>query len=182
MGKKKPSIVKKILVIVLISASIYLLVKHFHIKDFRTIEPAVLYTSGQPRGMDYTRLRYKYHIATIVNIRPITEHRDQNWYSEEIVASRNNGLNYIEMPIEKGNYFPDSRTQDAFFSIMKDKNNLPVLLQGSGDDKRVAMLVAVWLEKTKGYSIEETIRAVKKIVDHRELTTDEISFINNITK
>jgi protein tyrosine/serine phosphatase len=166
----------------MISASVYLLVKHFHIKDFRIIEPAVLYTSGQPRGMDYTRLRYKYHIATIVNIRTIAEHKEDNWHSEEIVSSRNNGLAYIEIPIERNHYFPDARMQDAFFSIMADKNNLPVLLHGSGNDKRVAMLVAAWLEKTKGYSIEETIRAVKKIIDDRELTTDEISFINNITK
>jgi protein tyrosine/serine phosphatase len=182
MGKKKPSIVKKILVIVLIAVSVYLLVKHFHIKGFRTIEPAILYTSGQPRGMDYTRLRYKYHITTIVNIRTITEHKEDNWHSEEIVASRNNGFNYIEMPIERNNYFPNNQMQDAFFSIMKDKNNLPVLLHGSGDDKRVAMLVAAWLEKTKGYSIEETVRVIKKIIDDRELTNEEISFINNLTK
>lgn len=182
MSKKKPTIAKKIFIILLIAAGITLLVRHFCIKDFRIIEPGILYASGQPRGMDYTRLRYKYHIATIVNIRPITEHRDQNWYSEEIVASRNNGLNYIEMPIEKGNYFPDSNTQDAFLSIMADKKNLPVLLHGSGNDKRVAMLVAVWLEKNKGYSVEETIRTVKKIIDNRELTEGEISFINNLAK
>ena len=158
MSKEKPTIVKKIFIILLIAAGVYLLVKHFHIKDFRIIEPAVLYASGQPRGMDYARLRYKYHIATIVNIRPITEHRDQNWHSEEIVVSRNNGLSYIEMPIEKKSYFPDNQMQDNFLKIMTDKDNLPVLLHGSGDDKRVAMLVAVWLEKNKGYSVEETIR------------------------
>jgi protein tyrosine/serine phosphatase len=182
MSKKKPTIAKKIFIILLIAAGVYLMVKHFHIKGFCTIEPGVLYTSGQPRGMDYARLRYKYHIATIVNIRPITEHRDQNWYSEEIVASRNNGLNYIEIPIEKRNYFPDSNTQDALLSVMADKNNLPVLLHGSGDDKRVAMLVAVWLEKNKDYSVEETIRTVKKIIDDRELTEGETSFINNLSE
>lgn len=182
MSRNKPSIVKKIFVITLIAAGLYLLVRHFHIKDFCIIEPGILYTSGQPRGMDYARLRYKYHITTIINIRPLTEHREENWRSEEVVLSRNNGLTYIEMPIEKHSYFPDSRTQDVFLSIMADKNNLPVLLHGSGDDKRVAMLVAVWLEKNTGCSVEETIRTVKKIIDDRELTNDEISFINNLAK
>jgi protein tyrosine/serine phosphatase len=182
MSKKKPTIAKKIFIILLIAAGIYLMVKHFHIKGFCTIEPGVLYASGQPRGMDYTRLRYKYHIATIVNIRPITEHRDQNWYSEEIVASRNNGLNYIEMPIEKSNYFPNNQMQDGFLSIMADKKNLPVLLHGSGNDKRVAILVAVWLEKNKGYSVEETIKTVKKIIDDRPLTEQEKQFIEQIKK
>jgi hypothetical protein len=65
---------------------------------------------------------------------------------------------------------------------MADKNNLPVLLHGSGDDKRVAMLVAVWLEKTKGFPVEETLQTIKKIIDDRELTDDEISFINNLAK
>ncbi|TFG48357.1 MAG: hypothetical protein E4H40_04805 [Candidatus Brocadiia bacterium] len=70
-----------------------LLVRHFHIKNFKVVEPGVLYTSGQPRGMDYTRLLYKYHIGTIVNVRIPNEHRERNWYNEEIVWVRNNGVN-----------------------------------------------------------------------------------------
>ena len=182
MSKKKPTLVKKIIIILLIGAGIYFLIKHFYVKDFCIIEPGVLYTSGQPRRMDYTRLRYKYHITTIVNMRTLTEHKEENWHSEEIVACRNNGLNYVEMPIERNNYFPDSRTQDAFLSLMENKNNLPVLLHGSGDDKRVAMLVAVWLERRLGYSAEDTVKEVKKIIDDRELTEGEISFINNLLK
>jgi protein tyrosine/serine phosphatase len=182
MGKKKPTIAKKLVIVLLITAGVILLVRHFYIKDFRIIEPGILYASGQPRGMDYTRLRYKYHIATIVNIRLITEHRDDNWHSEEIVAARNNGLNYIEMPIEKSNYFPNSQLQDEFINIMKNKDNLPVLLHGSGDDKRVAMLVAVWLKINEGYSDKDTIKAVKKIIDDRELTENELAFISSLAK
>lgn len=73
MAKKKPSIVKNIILIALVVACVVLLVRHFHIKGFCLIEPSSLYASGQPRGMDYIRLRYKYHIATIVNIRPLSE-------------------------------------------------------------------------------------------------------------
>jgi tyrosine-protein phosphatase SIW14 len=182
MSKKKPTIAKKIFIILLIAAGVYLMVKHFHIKGFCTIEPGVLYASGQPRGMDYTRLRYKYHITTIVNIRPLSEKKEENWRSEEIVLCRNNGFNYIEMPIERQSYFPNSQKQDAFLSIMANKDNLPVLLHGAGDDKRVAMLVAVWLEKNKGYSVEETIKTVKKIIDDRPLTEQEKQFIEQIKK
>lgn len=182
MGKKKPSIVKQIIVIALIITGIVLLVRHFHIRAFHSIEPGVLYTSGQPRGMDYTRLRYKYHITTIVNIRPLSEKKEENWRSEEIVLCRNNGFNYIEMPIERQSYFPNSQTQDAFLSIMANKDNLPVLLHGAGDDKRVAMLAAVWLEKAQGYTPEQTIGAVKKIIDDRPLTEQEKQFIEQIKK
>ena len=65
-------------IILLVIAGAILLVRHFHIKSFYIVQPGVLYISGQPRGMDYTRLLYKYHIATIVNVRFASEHRERN--------------------------------------------------------------------------------------------------------
>jgi len=177
--RKSPS---GIIIALLIAAAIILLVRHFHVTDFRIIKADVLYTSGQPRGMDYTRLLYKYHIATIVNVRSASEHRDRNWYNEEITWVRNNGVNYIELPVEKGSCFPDKQTQNQFLAIMADNVNLPVLLHGSGDDKRVAMLTAVWLRKTQGYGTEETVSTVKKIIDDRKLTETEAKFISGLTK
>jgi protein tyrosine/serine phosphatase len=181
MEKKKRS-PASLITILLITVAAILLVKHFHIRCFRIIKPGVLYASGQPRGMDYTRLLYKYHIATIVNIRPASEHRDQNWHSEEMGWTRSNGVNYIEMPIEKGRFLPDKQTQDQFLAIMADKNNLPVLLHGSADDKRVAMLVAVWLQKNQGYTFEQTVKAVKEIIGDKKLTEEELKFIADSTK
>lgn len=165
-----------------IAAAATLMVRHFHIADFHVVKPGVLYTSGQPRGMDYTRLLYGYHLATIVNIRPVSEHREENWLNEEIIWAKNNSINYIEMPIEKNNYFPDKQTQDKFLAITADRKNLPVLLHGSGDDKRVAMLAAVWLEKSQGQSVEETTKAVEKIIDNRKLTEAEIKFISHLAE
>jgi len=181
MEKKKRS-PAGLITILLITVAAILLVKHFHIRCFCIIKPGVLYASGQPRGMDYTRLLYKYHIATIVNIRPASEHRDQNWHSEEMAWTRSNGVHYIEMPIEKGRFLPDKQTQDQFLTIMANKNNLPVLLHGSSDDKRVAMLMAVWLRKNQGYTVEQTIKVVKEIIGDKELTEDEIKFITDLAK
>jgi len=182
MSKKKQPISGLIITLLIIAAATYFLFHHFHINDFRVIEPAVLYTSGQPRGMDYTRLLYKYHIATIVNVRMTLEHRNNNWYNEEITWTRNNGVRYIEMPIEKSSYFPDERTQDNFIAIMTNKDNLPVLLHGGRNDERVAMLVAVWLRKSQGYTAEHTADTINKIIEGRELTEDEIAFINHLAK
>jgi len=185
MEKKKrlPSgLIRQICSAGLITAAVILLVRHFHIRDFCIIEPGVLYTSGQPRGMDYPRLLYKYHIATIINIRPAFEHRDQNWHSEEIAWTRSNGVNYIEMPIEKGRFLPDKQTQDQFLAIMADKNKLPILLHGSSDDKRVAMLVAVWLRKNQGYTFEQTVKAVKEIIGDKKPTEEELKFIADSAK
>ncbi len=179
MKKKKQSPVA-LYVILLVTAAVILLVRHFHIKNFHVIEPGVLYTSGQPRGMDYTRLLYKYHIATIVNVRSASEHREKNWYNEEATWVRNNSVKYIELPIEKANYFPNKETQNQFLAIMADKDNLPVLLHGSGGEKRVPMLTAVWLIKSKGLPVKETVRIVEKINDDRKVTEAETDFITRL--
>jgi len=180
--EKKKRLSTGLITILLVATAVILLIKHFHIEDFCIIKPGVLYTSGQPRGMDYTRLLYNYHIATIVNIRPVSEHQDENWRNEEVTWTRSNGVNYIELSIEKGRYFPDKQTQEQFLAIMADKNKLPVLLHGGSDDKRVAMLVAVWLQKNQGYTVEQIVKVVRTIIDDRELTEDETKFIRSLSK
>jgi protein tyrosine/serine phosphatase len=180
--KKKKLPIGFIIVVLAVAAGAVIMVKHFHIKGFQVVKQDVLYASGQPRGMDYIRLLYKYHIATIINVRSPAEHREKNWYNEEIIQTRNNGIKYIELPIDKNNYFPDLQTIDRFFSIMSDKTSIPVLLHGSGDDKRVAMLAAVWLSKNQKCSAEEIEAIVKKITDRHELTKAETEYINHLTE
>lgn len=179
MKKKKQSPIG-LIIILLVTAAVILLVQHFHIKNFHIVEPDILYVSGQPRGMDYTRLLYKYHIATIINVRSPSEHREENWYNEEITWARDNGVEHIELPIERSNYFPDPNTQNEFLKIMAKKVKLPVLLHGSGGEKRVPMLTAVWLIKSQGCSVEETLKVVDKINDDRKVTEDERNFITGL--
>jgi len=179
MKKNKQALGKLIVVSVLILAIIGL-VRHFHIKNFHVIAPELLYTSGQPRGMDYTRLLYKYHIATIVNLRSAAEHRERNWYNEEITWVRNNGVNYLELPIPKGeDYLPDKEIQKRFLEIMADKDNLPVLLHDSSGRKRVAMLAAVWLITADGKTSQQVFEIAGEL-KQKPLTDDEKQFIKTI--
>jgi len=177
--KKKKQSPVALYVILLVAAAAILLVRHFHIKNFHTIELDVLYTSGQPRGMDYTRLLYKYHIGTIVNVRSASEHRERNWYNEEVTWVRNNGVNYVELPIQKANYLPDKQTQDKFLAVMADKVNLPVLLHDSNGRKRVSILAAVWAVKAKGYTVADAIELVQTIKE-QPVTEDEKNFIASL--
>jgi hypothetical protein len=177
MNKKTIGLILRIL---LVGMVVVLLFRNFYIKDFRIIAADMLYVSGQPRKMDYTRLLYKYHIAAIVNVRSPQEHQEKNWHNEELVWIRENAVPYFELPIDKENYFPDIQTQNSFLMIMNNKENLPVLLHGSGDDKRVAMLTAVWLRKKLGFTAEEALTRIKKIIDDRPLTQQEIDFVKNM--
>jgi hypothetical protein len=95
---------------------------------------------------------------------------------------QNNGINYIEMPIEKTRYLPDKQTQEQFLTVMGNKSNLPVLLHGGRNDKRVAMLVAVWMVKTQNSTVGQTLKEVRRILEDRQPTQDEIRFIENLAK
>jgi protein tyrosine phosphatase (PTP) superfamily phosphohydrolase (DUF442 family) len=141
-------------------------VKHFHIKNFQVIESGKLYASGQPQGMDYTRLLYKYHIATFVNLRVVGEHREQNWYSEEVEWMKSNGANYVELPIDKNITIEELAKNESlqrFLALMDDKMNQPVLLHDSSGKHRVAMLVGAWMMKTGRFSLEDTFKKVEHL-------------------
>lgn len=176
MKTKNRSLIVNLLVFCLI---IILGVRHFYIKDFRIIQGGILYVSDQPRGMDYARLAYKYHIASIINVRTVSEHLDQNWHNQEIVKTKTLGIQYVSIPIEDKD-FPDIPQQKQFLSWMADKKNLPVLIHGYGDDSRVAMMVAAWLRCEQGYTKEKTIEVVRTIIDDRPLRENEIQYIEQL--
>ncbi len=178
MKNDKPKWLPLVL-IALIVFTIIGIVKHFHVKNFHVIEADKLYTSGQPRGMDYTRLLYKYHIGTFVNVRSADEHREQNWYNEEITWVRNNGVKYVELPVERHNPIPDAKTRKMFLELMDDKTNLPILVHGSSGRKRVSMLAAVWMIKEKGFTAEEAIKAAEQIQE-KNIRDEQKKFIFNL--
>ncbi|MGD0551239.1 MAG: hypothetical protein ABSB25_01170 [Sedimentisphaerales bacterium] len=182
---KNKSPLRTIITIAILAGAIVLLVKSFWIPDFNCISPGILYTSGQPRGMDYTRLLYKYHVGTIINLRSPAEHREQNWYSEEITWVRSNGVKYFEFPLERNidspDHFPDANMQQKFLDIMVDKENLPVLVHDGKGEGRVAMLAAVWLAKGQRHPIEQVLANTVDIKD-KPLTEQETNFIRGLFK
>ncbi len=181
MSKNKQRF-KPLVVLALVIIAIVCLVRHFHIKNFHVVAPGVLYTSGQPRGMDYTRLLYKYHIATVVNVRVTTEHREQNWYNEEVTWMRENGVNYVELSIERkdrARQFPDEDTQNRFLEIMADTQSLPLLVHGSSGRKRESILSAVWLVRANGYSAAKAIEVIEEI-KRKPVTDPERQFIQRL--
>ena len=172
------------LIVVAIAILAVGLVRHFHIKNFNCIEPGVLYTSGQPRGMDYTRLFYKHNIATFVNVRLSAEHREDHWYNEEKTWMNKNNVNYVEIPIDRTDRdrpFPKPAQQQKFLEIMSNPLSWPVLVHGSSGRKRVSMLTAVWLIKAKHYTPDDTIEAVEGIKE-QPVTDAERKFIQSLVE
>jgi protein tyrosine/serine phosphatase len=182
MKKKKNPLKLLITAAILITAAV-ILVQSFCIKNFHAVQPSLLYTSAQPKGMDYNRLLYKYHIATIINLRSPAEHREQNWYNEEVTCTRSNGVKYIEMPLDKNidnpAYFPDANMQQQFLAVMTDKKNLPVLVHDGKGEGRVAIMAAVWLAKSRQQPLEQLLADAVKI-KRGQLTEQEINFIHGL--
>ena len=184
MRKKKKPLQLLITAAILITAAV-ILVQSFCIKNFRVVQPSLLYTSAQPKGMDYNRLLYKYHIATIINLRSPAEHREQNWYNEEITWVRSNGVKYFEMPLDRNTndpaHFPDATMQQQFLAIMANKENLPVLVHDGKGEGRVAALAAVWLIQTEHLSTPQVFEITEKI-KNSPLVESEKMFINSLSK
>ena len=182
---KKKSPLRAIITIAIIAGAAVLLVRSFQIPHLNCISPGVLYTSAQPRGMDYTRLLYKYHIGTIINLRSPAEHREQNWYNEEMTWVRSNGVKYVEMPLDKKvdspAHFPDANMQKQFLDIMADRENLPVLIHDGKGEARVAMLAAVWLAKGRQDTVEQILAKAVEIKDE-PLAEQEIKFLQGLFK
>lgn len=184
MTKQTKKDITKFIILVVVVLTVHGMIKHFHINHFREIIPGELYTSGQPRGMDYTRLVYKYHIATIVNVRQSAEHRETNWYNEEKTKVRDLGVRYVELPIAKrgdNKGFPTESDQLRFRKIMSDVNSQPVLLHGSAGEIRVGRLAAVWLIRNKDYSAEEAMKVMKKIKGE-SLSDEEVKYVEELAK
>jgi len=183
--KKNNPLTTAFVVVLLLAAAVVLLIRHFSITNFHIVRPGVLYTSGQPRGMDYTRLLYKYHIATIVNIRSAAEHRERNWHNEELTWVRSNGVRYLEFPLDRDvnnpGYFPDADMRRRFLEIMADKENLPVLIHGSSGRGRVAMLAAVWLVAGEKCGAKKAIKVAEK-VKTRPLAAKELNYIRGLSQ
>ncbi len=178
---KKQNDIKTLAIVVLVTLGCVWLVKHFHIKNFHTVQPAVLYTSGQPRGMDYTRLLYKYNIATIINLREADEHREDHWYHEEITWTRENGVKYVELSFPKRpDYYPPVNIQSRFLELITEDENLPILIHDSAGKKRVSMLAAVYLAKVKKISTEKIFKIAKEIKE--SLNEQDKLFIKNLKK
>jgi len=180
---KKKNPLRTIITIAIIAGTIMMLVKNFMIPDFNCINPGILYTSAQPRGMDYTRLLYKYHISTIINLRSPAEHREQNWYNEEMTWVRSNDVKYFEMPLDRNvndpAHFPDANMQQKFLDIMADKENLPVLVHDGKGEGRVAILAAVWLAKGQRLPLEQVLADTVKIKGE-SLAEPEKNFIRGL--
>ncbi len=179
--KKKNPIFSLLWITVIVLAAV-LLMKHFHIKNFNVIDKGVLYTSGQPRGMDYTRLLYKYHIAAFVNVRMPIEHRDENWQTEEIEWMKSCGVKYFELPVYKKisvDETPDNEACCKFLEIMSDKSNWPVLLHDNNGKNRVSYFAAVWMLKSGGFSFEDTIKKVEQL-QKAPLDEKELAFLKSI--
>ena len=116
------------------------------------------------------------------DVRKADEHREENWYNQERTWMSKNGVNYVELPIERTDrrrQFPNEATQKKFLELMSQKSNLPVLIHGNSGRKRVSMLAAVWLIKSQNYTVEKAVDIVEKIRDD-SLTEIEKQFIKSL--
>jgi hypothetical protein len=62
---------------------------------------------------------------------------------------------------------------------MSEEINLPVLLHDSSGKDRVSYLASIWMLKSGGFNLEQTIERIKQIKG-QPLTEQEMNFVKSL--
>ncbi|MCK0197037.1 dual specificity protein phosphatase family protein [Ancylobacter sp. 6x-1] len=113
--------------------------------NFHTVVPGELYRSAQVDAADIARIKQKYGIATIINLRGYS---GRPWHAEEVAASAALGINHIDIPLSAGRELTDEQAQHLI-AVMRDAPK-PILVHCRGGSDRSGIASALYLAAVAG--------------------------------
>lgn len=131
------------------------LVRHFHIRHFSEVREGALYRSGQPEGLDWARLNYRYHIHTVVNLRSRDERREGDWYEAEHQAADKYEQRLVELPMDDP--VPTGEQADSWLRIAADPANWPILVHCERGKDRTGTLIALYRMYLQGWTLKQAM-------------------------
>jgi tyrosine-protein phosphatase SIW14 len=132
----------------------YLLWPPYH---FLTVEPGVLYRSGQlgPRALE--QVCREARIRTIVDL--VGEKRDRSEVQNEVEFSRKNGIQYLHLPLPGAAVGIEDHV-NRFLSVLDDPRNRPVLVHCWQGVTRTGIMVAVFRMEYQGVENREALEGL----------------------
>lgn len=138
----------------------------YHLKRFATVRPGVLYRVGQPSKLGLKHLAHWYGVRTIVSAQTFDTPLCKGLYDpgkpsgpRETEVAGQLGLNHVQWPMgAEANWpFPTPWQFEAFFQLMDDPTNYPVVLHCAGGKHRTGSLAALYRLEYDRWSIEKTL-------------------------
>ncbi|WP_281232160.1 dual specificity protein phosphatase family protein [Flavobacterium gelatinilyticum] len=167
MKKNKKRIGLVLIALVLAGVGKYVYDMHIN-HNFETITEGKVYKSGVIPPDEIEDYVKKYHIKSIVDLRfPGTQDLVNNpEVPEELMAEKEavakiKGVNYFNNGSDQ---IPTQKDLDAFFKIMDDKSNYPVLIHCYHGIGRAQMYSALYRIEYEGFTNEEARNKTRAII------------------
>jgi protein tyrosine/serine phosphatase len=134
-------------------------------RNFRVVEPGILYRSGQMDILGLTRTVHDYGIRTIVCLREAGDvgrmaQKEEEWARKEC-------LNYHSLPVRAW-YAREGETEAGamenvrqLLSILRDKRNHPVLIHCFAGIHRTGIYVAVCRMERDGWDLDHAMQEMR---------------------
>ena len=134
------------------------------VRRFAVVQEGVLYRSAQPDEAGWQRLRDRYGIRTVIDLRDDTP--NEPWAVLERTFCAESGIRYINVPIG-----PNRLTDQELKTIIQtttDPNCQPVLIHCELGKSRTGIAVAAYRVVVQGWSYETALAESQKFKKEME--------------
>ncbi len=151
-----------VLALVVAAPLVYSAHVNTHARNFRVVEPGVLYRSGQltPTGLD--RVLRDNHIKTVVTLRAARQPgaKSPDEWEEEMCAAR--GVKHVRIVprvwgADESGEIPAEQAVQEFLAVMDKKENRPVLVHCFAGIHRTGTMCAIFRMEYHGWTAERAM-------------------------
>lgn len=148
-------------------------------RNFRVVEPGVLYRSGQMSAEGFQRMAQEYGFKTVISLRDLKDDGKQSPDTQEVVYCEANGIRHVIL--SPANWYGTEDKPAAvdknltkFLSIMDDPTTKPVLVHCFAGIHRTGGYVALYRMEHNGWTADDAIAEMKSMGTIRTTFDDEI--------
>jgi protein tyrosine/serine phosphatase len=122
----------------------------------------ILIRAPQPDHEALQELDAEHDLRTVVNLR-IRRPSTDAWFEEQVRAVESIGARLVMLRIS-GHRAPTPEQLDAFFDLVEDPANWPILIHCRGGTHRTGVLAAVYRIQYQGWSPEQALEEMDSLL------------------